>query len=223
MAVPNDPEPNTQIFVLLLLVVVVLIIGSLKARKSDDDDITTSFKNIPYIFFQFENARSYNKVLTYILFALHTTTRRYTEMSSSSSSSSSEEDKDKKSQSVVVDASWRVEVPIASKEHRDQKRVRYLLFRVLCRFAFVCLARFESPLLTTHTFFQSSSHADEREEAFSHGERGVDAAREDGWDWRESCDHDHSIDGRRCLELRDSMDEAAKRVTEVMEKYGGNG
>ena len=36
MAVPNDPEPNTQIFVLLLLVVVVLIIGSL-ARKSDDD------------------------------------------------------------------------------------------------------------------------------------------------------------------------------------------
>ena len=50
MAVPNDPEPNTQIFVLLLLVVVVLIIGSLKARKSDDDDITTSFKNIPYIF-----------------------------------------------------------------------------------------------------------------------------------------------------------------------------
>ena len=26
-----------------------------------------------------------------------------------------------------------------------------------------------------------------------------------------------------CLELRDSMDEAAKRVTEVMEKYGGNG
>ena len=50
MAVPNDPEPNTQIFVLLLLVVVVLIIGSLKARKSDDDDITPSFKNIPYIF-----------------------------------------------------------------------------------------------------------------------------------------------------------------------------
>ena len=149
-------------------------------------------------FFQFENARSYNKVLTYILFALHTTTRRYTEMSSSSSSSSEEEDKDKKSQSVVVDASWRVEVPIASKEqHRDQKRVRHLLFRVLCRFAFVCLARFESPLLTTHTFFQSSSHADEREEAFSHGERGVDAAREDGWDWRESCDHDHSLDGRR--------------------------
>ncbi len=41
------------------------------------------------------------------------------------------------------------------------------------------------------------SHADEREEAFSHGERDVDAAREDGWDWRESCDHDDSIDGRR--------------------------
>ena len=42
MAVPNDPEPNTQIFVLLLLVVVVLIIGSL-ARKSDDDDIYDFF------------------------------------------------------------------------------------------------------------------------------------------------------------------------------------
>ena len=26
-----------------------------------------------------------------------------------------------------------------------------------------------------------------------------------------------------CLDLRDSMDEAAKRVKEVMEKYGGNG
>ena len=42
MAVPNDPEPNTQIFVLLVVVVVVLIIGSL-ARKSDDDDIYDFF------------------------------------------------------------------------------------------------------------------------------------------------------------------------------------
>ena len=42
MAVPNDPEPNTQIFVLLLLLLVVLIIGSL-ARKSDDDDIYDFF------------------------------------------------------------------------------------------------------------------------------------------------------------------------------------
>ena len=30
------------------------------------------------------------------------------------------------------------------------------------------------------------------------------------------------VDGRR-IELRDSMDEAAKRVKEVMEKYGENG
>ena len=114
--------------------------------------------------------------------------------SSSSSSSSSEEDKEDKKSRVVVDASWRVEVPIASKEHHQ--RVRHCFF-VFCVALLSRLARFESPLLTTYTFFQSSSHADEREEAFSHGERGVDAAREDGWDWRESCDHDDSIDGRR--------------------------
>ena len=145
--------------------------------------------------------------------------------SSSSSSSSSEEDKDKKSQSVVVDASWRVEVPIASKEHRDQKRVRHLLFRVLCRFAFVCLARFESPLLTTHTFFIiDHHHTQTNEKRPSPTANAVLTLRErtDGTGGSHATTTIRLTE-EECLELRDSMDEAAKRVTEVMEKYGGNG
>ena len=184
MAVPNDPEPNTQIFVLLLLVVVVLIIGSLKARKSDDDDITTSFKNIPYIF-------SNSKTRVRIIKSSHTYSSLCTLLRADTQrcllllllllpkKTKTKSRKRGRRRVVASGGANRVERTPGPKSGYG-----IFVFRVLCRFAFVCLARFESPLLTTHTFFQSSSHADEREEAFSHGERGVDAAREDGWDWR---------------------------------------
>ena len=157
---------------------------------------------------------------------------------------SSEEEEDKAAARVVVDATWRVEVPIASKEQQQQQqqqqrtsssRVKTTLLSLCFIFALSCRSIIlEIPLTTNNNVnflpivvvIKQKKTNEKTPSPIVAKEARANAVltlRERTGGTGGHATTTIRLTEEECLELRDSMDEAAKRVKEVMEKYGENG